>query len=139
MRIALATVGILVALYTSSVRADDYRDATDAAYCIGVLQANIDIWKGWSPDVQSKIAATMRYAEQKKFRKEAFVEGAIKQAKLDGATASKMTSVGLADANLYVQSVRDCYHSDLAGEQRANCLKRTEPLHDRIENCEMRE
>ena len=88
-------LGFLVAAYGTSTHADEYKDTTDAAYCIGVYQSDLENWKD---GVQSRFTAgKIADVGQKLFRKQAFVEGAVKQGRLDAGTASKMSTVGYAD------------------------------------------
>lgn len=147
MRISIIVIGFAVASYASSVRADDYKDATDAAYCVGVYQSEIEITK----EVYSKIAiddGRLHDTEQKKFRKEAFVGGAIKQGKIDDVTASKMKSVGYADANLCVRINEKCdqewfarsqqkIEAGLNENQQKNCKVQAEAVCERaFKNCD---
>lgn len=145
MRICIILV-IAVASYASSVRADGYKNASDAAYCVGVYQGDIEEWKTMY-SAQSQLAARIRDWGEKKFRKESFVEGAIKQEKIDAVTASKMRSVGLVDSNLCSQNIRKCMKEwsereekqvdlELNNIQLENCKKETESVCERVyKNC----
>ena len=82
---------------------DDYKEATEAAYCIGVYQSDVEFWR--EKDPKSPRAVDL---EMKQFRKQAFVEGAIKQQIIDGVTVSKMRAVGYADANSCLQQRGRC-------------------------------
>jgi len=100
-------MGIALLSYSSSVRADDYKDTTEAAYCVGVYQSDL---KDWREGTQSRFSAEkIADVGQKLFRKQTFVEGAIKRAKIDGETASKMSSVGYADTQLCSKKTKRCY------------------------------
>ena len=146
MRVGIV-IGIVFASYTSSISADEYKDATDAAYCIGVFESDIDYWK--SLDALSvRSASDIRDAKQKKIRKEAFVEGAIKQGKIDLDTATKMKSVGNADASLCGQKINKCMDEygersrkkvddALNNAEYESCKKDAKPICERAyKNCD---
>ncbi len=139
-------IGFIVVSYSTSVRADDYKDTTDAAYCVGVYQSDV---KDWKDGVQSRFTeGKIADVGQKLFRKQAFVEGAIKQGKIDGVTASKMTSVGYADTQLCSKNQKQCYDgwserdtkkvdNELNNKQLEYCNKQTESICDRAyKNCD---
>jgi hypothetical protein len=146
MKICIILV-IAVASYASSVCADGYEDASDAAYCVGVYQGDIEEWKTMY-NAQSQLAARIRDWGQKKFQKESFVEGAIKQGNIDAVTASKMRSVGLVDSNLCSQNIRKCMKEwsereekqvdlELNNMQLEKCKKETESVCERVyKHCE---
>src|SRR5712675_2002925 len=92
-------MGASATLFVSSVQAEDYKDVTNAAYCIGVYQSDIQEFKRiYAPIGRMGLVSTqIRDLELKLFRSKTMVEGAIKQRKIDGVTASNMRSVGYAE------------------------------------------
>lgn len=139
-------IGIGLTSYSTLVRADDYKATTDAAYCVGVYQSDV---KDWKDGMQSRFTeGKIADVGQKLFRKQAFVEGAIKQGKIDGATASKMTSVGYADTQLCSNNQKQCcdgwserdakkVDNELNNKQLEYCNKQTESICNRAyKNCD---
>jgi hypothetical protein len=95
----IITLGALFFFQATSTRADDYKEAANAAYCVGVISRSIEYLKG----------VDVRNDEQKKLQKQTFVEGATKQGKIDSITASKLISAGYADANLCLEKRTKCF------------------------------
>ena len=87
------TVIVVIALQSTAVLADDHKEATEAAYCVGVHQSDIEFWRRTDPK-----SGETRDAELKQSRKQTFVEGAIKRGIIDRITVSRMRAVGYADA-----------------------------------------
>jgi hypothetical protein len=103
-------LAISLAICGSSLAyADSYREATEHAYCVGVYQSDIETTKSGAFGNTPRALDTYDL-ELKRFRAQAFVEGAIKQQQIDSATASKMQSVGYADGNLCWQENFRCIH-----------------------------
>jgi hypothetical protein len=75
MRTGNIIIGIIVASYAMSIRAEEYKKLTNAAYCVGVYQGNIEMAAAnkISLDSVRNLDAT---AEQR--RKQTFVDDAIK-------------------------------------------------------------
>jgi|GEM_PF-6302147 len=97
--LGIIILGVLFFPQVTSTRADDYKEAADAAYCVGVISRSIEYLNG--VDVHDD--------EQKKIHKQALVEGATKQGKIDTITVSKLTDVGYADANLCFEKRTKCF------------------------------
>src|SRR5262245_61480414 len=98
-------VGIVLAVQSTAVLGDDYKEPTEAAYCIGVHQSEVEGVRRMYMDPKK---ADTRDAELKQFKKQAFVEGAIRRKIIDGVTASKMRAVGYADGNSCWQQQEQC-------------------------------
>jgi hypothetical protein len=138
-----AWVGIVLAVQSTAVLGDDYKDATEAAYCVGVYQNDIEFWKR-----TASMSTDARDAELKQFRRQAFVEGAIKRGIIDEVTVSKMKAVGYADANSCLQQQERCAQQLYERTQQKmddeqnnkifeNCNKLAGPVCDRAyKNCD---
>jgi hypothetical protein len=138
-------VSFAIAVQSTAVFGDDYKEATEAAYCIGVYQSDIEGLRRMYKDPKN---ADMHDAEMKQFRKRAFVEGAINRGIIDGITASKMRNVGYVDGNSCWQRQERCTNEwyrrtqqkvddELNSRQLENCNKLAEPVCERAyKNCE---
>jgi hypothetical protein len=136
-------IGIIVLFFivscTASARADGYNEATEAAYCMGVYRNDLK---------ELKVGNRTRFkadniadVDQKLFRKQTFVEDAIKQGPIDGDIASKITSVGYAEAQLCSKTQKQCddewreraakqVGNEQNNKELENCNKRVEPVCD---------
>jgi hypothetical protein len=92
-------IGMVIAIQSTVVLADDYKEATEAAYCIGVYQSDVE---GETRMYRDPKNADTHNTEMKQFRKQAFVEGAIKRRIIDEVTVSKMKDVGYADGKSFI-------------------------------------
>ena len=101
----IAWVGIVLAVQSTAVLGDDYKEATEAAYCIGVYQSDIEGERRRYIDPKN---ANTHDTEMRQFKKQAFVEGAIKRRIIDEVTVSKMKAVGYADGNSCWQQMERC-------------------------------
>jgi hypothetical protein len=140
-------LGLLVASYSTLVRADD-KDATDVAYCIGVHQHDIEEWKAGIGKGSALAKTKLKDLELQKYRREAFLEHAVKQKAIDYITASKMTSVGYADAKQCGIGTEQCMNEFVERDAKkvdnetnnkilGNCNKETEPFCERAyKNCD---
>ncbi len=97
--LGIITLGVLFFSQVTSTRADDSKDAADAAYCVGVISRSIEYLKG----------VDVRADEQKKSWKQTLVESATKQGKIDAITVSELISVGYADASLCLEKRTKCF------------------------------
>jgi hypothetical protein len=143
MRICIILV-IAVASCASSVYADGYKDASDAAYCVGVYQSELDHTKSMVVRKKRKI----RGVELNEGLKEEFIRIAVKQGKIDAVTASKLKDVGYADGKLCIQNTEKCLNewnerseqkldANLNGKQLADCNKNTETVCERaLKKCQ---
>jgi hypothetical protein len=95
-------VGLLVASYSTLVRADD-KSATDAAYCIGVHQHEIEVSKKGGGTGSTAAHMDRRDLELRKFRREAELQSAVKQKIIEYAIAAKITEDGYADSKMCSQ------------------------------------
>ena len=95
-------VGLLVASYGTLVRADD-KSATDAAYCIGVYQHDIEISKKGGGTGSTAAHMDRRDLELRKFRREEELQLAIKQKIIEYDIAAKITEDGYADSKIFTQ------------------------------------
>lgn len=120
---------------------DDYKEATDAAYCVGAIQRNIELTK---KDFRS---LDVRSDEQSLARQLAFLQGAIKQKKIDDGTAGKLTAVGRADAQLCWKISAKCLNEatkrldegvdqDRSDRMLKNCERSGEAVCKRVGSCE---
>jgi hypothetical protein len=132
-------VGIVIAVQSTAVLGDDYKEATEAAYCVGVHQNDVEFWRRTDPK-----SVETRDAEMKQSGKQTFVEGAIKRRIIDRVTVSKMRAVGYADAKSCLEQSLRCTQqwSDKMDEEQnnrvlENCRELAEPVCERAyKNCE---
>jgi len=104
MRIEII-IGVVAVSFASPVSAEKYKRVTDAAYCLGVYQSEVnDTLKIHLGEKDAKPHA----AEIKQLRADAFVDSAIKQRKIRAITAIKMRSVGYTDGNTCLQQQERC-------------------------------
>jgi hypothetical protein len=136
---AVTWIGFLIVLQSTPVLGDDYKEATDAAYCIGVYQSDIEGVRRMYRDPKN---ADTHDVEMNQLRKKAFVEGAIKRRIIDEVTASKMRDIGYADGNSCWQQQERCTHQwyersqqkvddELNNRRLENCNRLAEPICDR--------
>ncbi len=129
----------LASLVTAAV-SDEYKELTDSAYCAGVLRREIDLTKamGENLDVRDK--------EQLLARKIAFLQGALRQQKIDTEISNKFVVIGEVDAQLCWDIVKKCFteaskraekNVDLDSSQRMleNCSRPAEAACTRTEAC----
>jgi len=152
MKVSIAIVGI-VFVSCSLARADDNKDASKAAYCVGEYQSEIDhatsmIDNKRNTKITGGKKKKLRDVKLRKLLKEQIVEEAIKRGKLDTVTASKMRDVGYADGILCIQTTEKCLNewiersdnnvdTELNKTQLADCNKNTKLVCDRaLQNCE---
>lgn len=101
-------IGFALVSYSTIVRADDYKDPADAAYCVGSLRKQYEIMKMLLTATSNYEVAARREAELKLSERQTFVEGSIKQGSLFAAIASRMIDEGYADADLCTQTNSKC-------------------------------
>ena len=94
--------GLLVASYSTLVCADD-ESATDAAYCIGVYQHDIEVSKKGGGTGSTAAHMDRRDLELRKFRREEELQLAIKQKIIEYGIAAKITEDGYADSKICTQ------------------------------------
>jgi hypothetical protein len=73
MRSVVISARAALAFCGNATLADDYKELTDASYCIGVVSRNIDLTQKMSNSMLD-----VRDQQQHLARKTAFVEGAMK-------------------------------------------------------------
>lgn len=100
MRIGVFAIGIVVASHVSSVRADDFKDAIDAAYCVGVDRAEIDI----NPAFESNVDEL----KSKNIRREVLIQSAISRGRIDVGTVNKMKTTGYTESALCWKKANEC-------------------------------
>jgi hypothetical protein len=116
MRISIIVIGIVVAAYSTSVRAYDYKDA---AYCVGGLQSEIEsrdrLVKGWKAsqdvlnnDIRQDALKSLRDLKINLFVHETIVKHAIERGEIDAVMASKMKSNGYDDGNVCNKAFEKC-------------------------------
>ena len=132
--------------HASSVLADDDKDITDSAYCLGVYQGDLEELKVVSH--YNEQMAEFSEAKKKVLSKQAFVDGAIRQGKIDGDAASKAARIGYADGSSCWQKLLKCdkaadeqidNHVDniKMRDQLQKCQNNVQPICDRVyEKCE---
>jgi hypothetical protein len=97
-------LAVALVLFTSAAaKAGDYKAAADAAYCAGAIQRTIELTKKTFGD-----ALDMRSDEQSYALRLAFVEGALKQGKIDRETADKLLAIGHSDAQFCWDTAAKC-------------------------------
>ena len=138
--VPLACAGLL-AVCGASARADDYKELTDAAYCASVYANDIN-----STKKTFGAAADTRDAQQRLAKTSAFVECAVKLAKIDSETTTKLVAVGQNDAHLCWEDTVKCANEaaeraqkdvdpNLQERMQKNCEQPTEPICKRIAEC----
>ena len=108
MRMFAVIIGFALVSSSTVVRAYDYKDPADAAYCVGSLRKQYEITKTLLTATTDYEVAVRREAELKLSKRQSFVEGSIKQGALFAAIASRMTNDGYADADLCTQINSKC-------------------------------
>ena len=106
MRIFAIILGFALVSYSTVVCAFDYRDPTDAAYCVGSLRRQYETTKLLMTSATE--ADARRAAELKLSERQTFVEGSIKQGALFDTVASRMIDNGYADADLCTKTNSKC-------------------------------
>jgi len=130
---------VVIAIQSSAALGDDHKEATDAAYCIGVYQSEVEFWT--KTDLKSGEA---RDAEMRQSRKQTFVEGAIKRGIIDRVTVGKMRAVGYKDGNSCLEQSQRCaqqwgekMHDEQNSRILENCAKLVETVCERAyKNCD---
>jgi hypothetical protein len=137
MRSVVISAGAALAFCGNATLADDYKELTDASYCIGVVSRNIDLTQKMSNSMLD-----VRDQQQHLARKTAFVEGAMKLRKIDTETVNKLIGVGRADAQLCWDNAEKCAQAalkrgdiDLSERMVRNCERPAEAVCKRIEVC----
>jgi len=109
----IALIGIVVASYSTTVRADEFYK--HAAYCIGGLQSRIE-----SRDRDFKISEatehllnSIRDLKANIFLHKTVVKHAIERGEIDEATAEKMKRSGYEDQNACDNGIDKCFHQFL--------------------------
>ena len=138
-RVVVLAAATLI-FHPNATFSNEYKELTETAYCIGVLSRNIDLIKKEFGNVPGTQADQQNLA-----RKIAFLEGAMKQRKIDIETANKLASIGHEDAQLCWDTSKKCGHEavkrseqkvdlDLSERMQRNCerpavaaCKRTDP------------
>ena len=119
---------------------DDYKEVTDTAYCAGALKRNAVLVKKMS----GRSGTTGD--EQHLALKIAFLQGALKQNKIDIETANRLISIGEADAQLCWDTLANCSAEaarrsrqnvdlGLSKQMLENCNRPAESVCKRIEAC----
>ena len=108
MRMFAVIIGFALVSCSTVVRAYDYKDPADAAYCVGSLRKQYEITKMLLTATTNYEVAARREAELKLSERQTFVEGSIKQGVLFAAIASRMIDDGYADADLCTQINSKC-------------------------------
>jgi hypothetical protein len=128
-KLVAALAILLMSSYSRAASADEYKEATEQAYCVGVHQAGIVVIKKRFGESQST-----RDSELKKFRAQAYVDGAIRQHIIDAATASRMMQAGYVDSELCNETLFQCAEEAGARSNRNVDPDRNERLHNACES-----
>jgi hypothetical protein len=140
MRAIALLISIIV--WPSFVVADEYKELTDAAYCAGVIVQYIDLAKR-----DFGAVADSRADQQLLARKTTFIEGAIKQNKIDIETTNRFVAIGQADARLCWETLKKCVAEatqraekkvdiDVSINMQRNCERAGEAVCTRINTCQ---
>jgi hypothetical protein len=108
VRMLAVLIGLALVSCSTIVRAYDYKDPADAAYCVGSLRKQNEITKMLVTTATDYEVAVHREAERKLSERKTFVEGSIEQGTLFAAIASRMIDDGYADADLCTQINSKC-------------------------------
>jgi hypothetical protein len=130
---------LLSLLHCSAALADEYRDATEHAFCAGVYQADIAEVRKMGLSVDT------RDVQLRLLGASAHVDGAIRQHIIDADTALRMLEAGYADAERCNQKTLQCIQErlarpdvnpDLSERQYNACILPANPICERVhKNC----
>jgi hypothetical protein len=95
---------------STAVRSDEYKDISDAAYCIGVVSKNYDLKKIEFGGVTDE---GLKQYQIQLARFTAIVEDAIKRNKFDKETSNKLVSVGEQETKVCWENVMKCSQDGL--------------------------
>src|ERR1700694_300017 len=136
----------LLTIRCSPSSAQDYKEAANSAYRVGVLNGTIERMNRTLGTTAASSLASRRDYEQRRLRQVAFVEGALKQQKIDSTTVSKLMSVGEVDAGLCWDGLEKCpleltkriensADPDVSERQFQSCNSFVEPTCTRTNAC----
>jgi hypothetical protein len=108
VRMFAIVVGFALVSYSTIVRAYDYKNPADVAYCVGSLRKQYEMTKMLLTATTDYEVAVRREAESRLSERQTFVEGSIKQGALFEVIASRMIHDGYADADLCTQINSKC-------------------------------
>jgi hypothetical protein len=122
---------------------DEYKEATVAAYCAGVIQRSIEITKKLPPPVSP---TSYRGNEQHLAGLVAFVQGAIKQKQIAPRTVSRLMAIGQSDEQLCDDVTWKCWteaierneqnmDADANDRMQEKCVRPVETVCKRVEAC----
>jgi hypothetical protein len=147
VRAFIIIIGIALVPYSTIVRADDYRDPADAAYCVGSLRKQYEIMKTLLTATTNHELAVRREAELKLSERQTFVETSVKHGALFATVASRMIDDGYADAGLctqvnsrctaeYVKRLQDNVDKASSEAEFDDCTRPIMAICNRIHRCD---
>jgi hypothetical protein len=95
-------IGIVVATYASSVQANDYIVASDAAYCVGALRSEMESTDRMveASGINEEFSKIIRKLKANILVHENIVKRSIERRKIDEHAAARITNAGYDDGNV---------------------------------------
>jgi hypothetical protein len=104
MRIDIVGISILILIQSAAVHADSFKDAIEAAYCIGVDQGEID----YMVKMEKLKSYPTEELESKISQRTAFVNNAMRTGLIDAATMQKMKNSGYRESIACWKKAGEC-------------------------------
>ena len=104
MRTGTVGITILIVIQSAAVHADTFKDAVDAAYCIGVDQGEID----YNVKMENLKSYPTEELESKISQRGAFINNAMRAGLIDAATVQKTKSAGYRESIACWKKVGEC-------------------------------
>ena len=104
------------------IRASDFKEAVDAAWCFGVDQSDIDAMRAITKE------ADTRHLKEKNSERAAIISRALKSGQIDAATVQKMKGTGYAEASACFKKADECAYgyAKASKQQRDQCAEAKE-------------
>jgi hypothetical protein len=132
--IRIIAASILIVVQSTAVRADTFKDAVKAAYCIGVDQGEIDY--------NVKMINLKNYPteelESNISEREAFINNAIRAGQIDAGTVQKMKSSGYRESVACWKQADQCAHGlkTFSKAQMTECENSKDAVCEPIYSCD---
>jgi hypothetical protein len=134
MRIGTVEISILIVIQSAAVHADTFKDAVEAAYCIGVDQGEIDYYV----KMRNEKNYPTEELESKISQREATTNNAVRARLIDAATVQKMKSAGYRESIACWKKVNECADGikTFSKGQMAECENSKDALCEPIYGCD---
>ena len=113
MRVGTVGISILIVIQSGAVHADTFKDAIDAAYCIGVDQGEID----YNVKMENLRNYPTEELESKISERAALITNAMKVGLIDATTVQKMKSAGYRDSMACWKHTGECARISVCDEK----------------------